>query len=72
MCSCVYASSQQAVGRGAFSVLDPLLSHGFGQHKNMSFDEGFSLYGGAAAADELEEIATTCARVCSRYVAFSF
>jgi hypothetical protein len=55
----------QEVSRGLLSPLAATLGPA-GAAEQLSFGEGFSLYGGGAAAEELEQLACECARVCNR------
>lgn len=68
----------QSVGRGAASLLDPQFSRtgsgGSGQGRigrspsdwAATFDSCFELYGGAQAAEELEQLSSECAHICNR------
>lgn len=74
----------QTVGRGAASLLDPQFSRGPGSGSGSgggrqgmprtpsdwaaTFDSCFELYGGAQAAEELEQLSSECAHICNRWV----
>jgi hypothetical protein len=55
----------QEVSRGLLSPLAATLGPA-GASEQLGFGEGFGLYGGGAAAEELETLACECARVCNR------
>jgi hypothetical protein len=74
------SSLPQTVGRGAASLLDPQFSRGPGSGSGSkqgmqrtpsdwaaTFDSCFELYGGAQAAEELDQLSSECAHICNRW-----
>ncbi|KAF6253113.1 hypothetical protein COO60DRAFT_1628330 [Scenedesmus sp. NREL 46B-D3] len=70
--------SLESAGRGAASLLDPQCSRELGGSSGRqamarapsdwaaTFDSCFELYGGAQAAEELEQLSSECAHICNR------